>query len=668
MFDDLIPGNTGSAISFDDLIPKKRQAGDSMETGGVGGVLRAASRGVLGIGSYLDELDAATNATLAPIIDPLLPDSFEKLPGQTWDERYNQALEIQRGKDRAFDEENPIGSTVAQIGGGLTSGGALLKAAPVIGNYALGNAGTTLGMRIGAGAAAGGATGALQGFGAGEGGVDNRLDQSLLEGGIGFGLGGLAAPVGDLVGKGINAARSRVANRGSGIGRGAMDVLTRDLAAEGTDLASVAARARELGDDAMLADVSDILRLRAEQIAQSDNPARSGVLGAIRDRGAGAGNRIAGIYDQALGDNPNVQATLEDMFKRRSSEAGPLYKQAMARPVAWDERLQQFLSDPMSKTGLAKGVEIQRLESLAEGLPFNPEDYAITGFNDAGDPIISGVPNFRTLDVIKKGMDALVDDNKNEFGRLTQKGVALSKTRDAFVRKLDDINPDYATARKSWAGGTQEMNAFNEGRDIFSSRIHPDFLSSDFSKMSEGQKEAFQLGVRAAADEAMGRVRNGALKGRQLLDADFNERKILTVLGKDEGRKLINALNAEQAMAETAGQVAGNSASARRLDNPFSKSGRNMDVSQSMYQAGRRLLQREIEGIGASGRERMAAELGPVLTATGDRREQLIRQLIDPASRTGGVKSTDPKLEAMARALLQIGGRAAYPLLPGVRE
>lgn len=51
-------------------------------SGGVDGAVRSVARGALGIGSYLDELDAATNATLAPIVDPFLPDSYEKLPGR----------------------------------------------------------------------------------------------------------------------------------------------------------------------------------------------------------------------------------------------------------------------------------------------------------------------------------------------------------------------------------------------------------------------------------------------------------------------------------------------------------------------------------------------------------------------------------------------------------
>lgn len=36
------------------------------------------------------------------------------------------------------------------------------------------------------------------------------------------------------------------------------------------------------------------------------------------------------------------------------------------------------------------------------------------------------VPNMRTLNVVKKGLDALVEESKNEFGRLSKSGAVPS--------------------------------------------------------------------------------------------------------------------------------------------------------------------------------------------------------------------------------------------------
>jgi hypothetical protein len=45
----------------------------------VEGVTRAAARGVPIIGGLLNKADAATNAALAPVVDPLLPESFQSV-------------------------------------------------------------------------------------------------------------------------------------------------------------------------------------------------------------------------------------------------------------------------------------------------------------------------------------------------------------------------------------------------------------------------------------------------------------------------------------------------------------------------------------------------------------------------------------------------------------
>jgi hypothetical protein len=87
------------------------------------GIGRAAARGVPIFGGALNKLDAATNAALSPVVDPLLPDSFVKLKGKNFSERYAHALELQEGKDKSF-AEHPIADAVAEIGGGIAATGA----------------------------------------------------------------------------------------------------------------------------------------------------------------------------------------------------------------------------------------------------------------------------------------------------------------------------------------------------------------------------------------------------------------------------------------------------------------------------------------------------------------------------------------------------------------
>ena len=59
------------------------------------GIGRAFAEGVPIIGGLLNKANAATNAALAPVVDPLLPDSYDKLPEGTFGERYQHALKTQ---------------------------------------------------------------------------------------------------------------------------------------------------------------------------------------------------------------------------------------------------------------------------------------------------------------------------------------------------------------------------------------------------------------------------------------------------------------------------------------------------------------------------------------------------------------------------------------------
>ncbi|MBY4607933.1 hypothetical protein K6M90_09745 [Rhizobium sp. 9T] len=155
-------------------VPHAGQSGDLS----INNVVRSIGRGVLGVGPYLDEMNAATNAAIAPAINPLLPDSW-RLPGDTYEERYNTSLAMQRGMDEAFDEQHPYISEGLQGVGEVASTLALQRSAPGIGKVVLGNVGKGLPARIAATIASNLGMGAVEGFGDGEGGLGNRAEQAV---------------------------------------------------------------------------------------------------------------------------------------------------------------------------------------------------------------------------------------------------------------------------------------------------------------------------------------------------------------------------------------------------------------------------------------------------------------------------------------------------------
>ncbi|WP_152044494.1 hypothetical protein [Aureimonas psammosilenae] len=603
--------------------------------------------------SFGDELGAGLGAA-SEYVNSLLPESDvlgTGKPGRSYAEIRDQI----RSQNRQAQEEAPGSYLAGQLAGGIAS------SAPIAGAGLVGGAARSTAARLAIASGTGAGAGAVQGFGAGEGGLNERFKEAGKGMVIGGGLGFLSVPAGAAVGRGLNYAGDFLASRGGPVGRSGQDLLQRTLADEGFTLEDAARRAREMGPSAMLADASEGLRYRAEQIAQSDNPARSGVIGALKDRSAAAGGRINSAYDNALGPRPNVHQTLTTMAKEAKGRADPLYARARAEnlPVDVNPVIQAIDGQLMTPADRIAGPS---------GLPADEVDKALSWVRSHltdGQSQRTGIDH---LDRLERRVRA---QTKSAFeGGRSDVGHALNEVGKVLRGQMRASSPIYAQARQTFADDMSVKEAFETGQKLFGRKVHPDFLAAEVADMSDAERQALQLGTRSAVDDAMGQVRNGSLKGRQLLDSDFNERKILTVLGEDDGRALINSLQGEQAMAETAHQAIGNSATSRRMDNPFrvqQRTAQDRAVPGILRSAGNlnfgdaafRGLEYAQDALGRRTASTMAGELGPALTATGDARERIVQELLARGARREEARAVDPKIRAVTEALIR-GGALAY--------
>ena len=160
-------------------------------------LIRQAGTGVPVIGGLLNKADAATNALIAPAINPFLSDA-NKLQGGTFGERYQNSLAVQNGQDQQFQADHPVLATGAQIAGGVGMLGGLGSAIPA--------AGTALGMsgNLATRTIAGGLSGAV--LGGGDAAVRSEGDPEAIKRGAELGgVVGLAAPgAGAIIGSAAN--------------------------------------------------------------------------------------------------------------------------------------------------------------------------------------------------------------------------------------------------------------------------------------------------------------------------------------------------------------------------------------------------------------------------------------------------------------------------------
>lgn len=420
--------------------------------------------------------------------------------------------------DDARRNTGVLGSA-AELAGGFGSGIGLARAGLTTGRVLAPNAG--LFARSGAAAADAGIMGAVAG--AGEGNTfEERFGNAGKGGGIGAVVGGLTPGVLKVAGAALSPLTSNLRARINPAGYAESQV-ARALSESGqspTEIARQVTDANAAGQGVFT--VADAMGNPGQRmlstIARAPGEGRTDLVNFLNARQAGQGERVAQITDEALGASGTARKTADDLTKIAQTESAPYYESALAKKPIWNERLQQFFDDPATQRGLREGVAVQRLESLAKGEKFNPNDYAITGFNEAGDPVMSSVPNMRTINLIKKGWDNQLEAYRDSTtGRLMldEKGRALDAVRRSFLKEVDAVNPDYAKARSLYAGPAQARDAVSAGGKA-AARGRADDNMRQFGVMNDPNQQGYRIGYADKLAEGFERSAEGVNKARGL--------------------------------------------------------------------------------------------------------------------------------------------------------
>lgn len=320
----------------------------------------------------------------------------------------------------------------------------------------------------------------------------------------------MAVPLGAQAGKSaVESVLQRQLDRGTSYGARKVNDLVSEMG--GGDfrkgLTAVQDDMARMGPDTALVDV---LGIRGQRLARGAASVPGGADEAadafVRQRMAGRGERLRGAVSRTLADGEEFRATIDDLMQRRAQSSAPLYDEAFNVKPVWDNRLDELIKDPLIQQGAAKGIRIQQIEALAEGKPFNPRDYAIVDFNDAGDPVLGQVWNLRTLDAAKRGLDEIIESAKDSVTGKVQWNQylrAVDKLRGALVTKLDDLTGGkeglYAQARAAYAGPSKMMDAANMGRRFINGDA--EITERTLAGLADDQKEAFRIGSARALND-----------------------------------------------------------------------------------------------------------------------------------------------------------------------
>ena len=304
----------------------------------------------------------------------------------------------------------------------------------------------------------------------------------------------------------------------------------------------------------------------AGSVYRSGGEASNTVSEFLNKRDEAAGARLDQDISQYVHGGQGMYRTTQHLFDARAAEGKPLWEQVRAMQGVWSPRLQEFLENPELKKGMAQGYRIERDESLAEGRPFDPTQMGVDLDAEGNIKIISA-PNMRVLHMGKVGLDMMVEEAKDKFGRPTNISVALDKLRRSYLKTIDDLDTSgiYKRARDAWGGRTTSLMAIKDGRDIFSSS--PDQIASDFAKLSTNDKEFYRIGVADKLREQLGKTGVSGDEAKSILKNPWVKKQLAPIFPTPgEFDAFVDQVTRESRMFRTNVKTMGGSQTAERLE------------------------------------------------------------------------------------------------------
>jgi hypothetical protein len=412
-----------------------------------------------------------------------------------------------------YSKENPFVAPALEFGGGAAPALAAMLTAPATGGATAPVATSAL-ARLAAnpyvrGAVTGGVTGGISGAGSAQPG---ERGSGAVTGTVVGTTVGTAAPA---VIRGSGAAakwlRDRLAPTEASTTKTAVGKVSRAINESGMTPQQIEQkvlqdRARNI--PSTIANADPALVDLAETVAQRSGPSGRLVEKKLGEQTAGARERTYAQTRKGI-KSGNFYADEQKMVADLRKQADTMYKDAYAYGDVDDPRIIDALKNPRFQEFWGKARSIADTEAQAAKLRGEdpskfalPEIYKPTGKFDAnGNEILelTKLPDVRTLDYIKRGIDATIDAGyKSAKGMSSAEANALKQLRNVYVNAIDEAtggaNSPYLKARQAYSGDMEVLDAMRAGMNDFNKLDHEQVIDM-ISKMGAAEKDAFRTGV-----------------------------------------------------------------------------------------------------------------------------------------------------------------------------
>lgn len=419
-----------------------------------------------------------------------------------------------------YSKENPFVAPALEFTGGAAPALAAMLATPATGGAA-GPVAVAAGTRsAGAlarlaanpyvrGSVVGGGTGVISGAGSAKPG--ERGEGAVVGGTVGTVLGGGAPAAIRAGGAGAKWLRERVAPSEATVTKAALGKVSRAINESGMtpqqiEQKVVQDRARNI--PSTMANADPALVDLAETVAQRSGPSGRLVEKKLGEQTAGARERTYAQTRKAMTPG-NFYADEQNLVAELRKNAKTVYDDAYAYGDVDDPRIIEALKNPRFQEFWSRARSIADTEAQAAKLRGEdpskyalPEIYKPSGKFDAnGNEILelTKLPDVRTLDYVKRGIDATIETGFNSKNGMSKaEANALKDLRNVYVNAIDEAtggaNSPYLKARKEYGGDLEVIQAMRSGMNDFNKLDHEQVIDM-ISKMGTAEKDAFRTGV-----------------------------------------------------------------------------------------------------------------------------------------------------------------------------
>ena len=357
----------------------------------------------------------------------------------------------------------------------------------------------------------------------------------------------------------------------------AAEMLAKSLRASGMSVDDALERYRALGPNALPADIDDSFR----QILRASMNVDEGISGQARRQVAarqrGAGQRITESLDIISADN------IDDYMSQLDATLGPqvraMYDAAAAQPVSLSGRLRTLMQGDNS-LGRARAEAESRLADRRA----------------AGDKI----SHFDLIDETKRVLDDNIGTALNAGRRNEARN--LIRLKNELVAEADSQLPEYASARRLYAGKAAIEDAAKLGSTIF--KIDARELQNLASAMNPQERNAYILAAKDAIINQIDRTGMNRNQVQALFGRNGDAMKLATLFDSQRSmQRFMDSLKRETDFALTRNAVIGNSTTAEQLsrirESLAPRGGYRQAISQaaSVLTSGPASIGREVAGI-----------------------------------------------------------------------